>query len=135
MNSVTYDGTGMLGALPASAANVGYRALRGFTGCKWTIRRLPHRRKLVGEACGPADQWARTLTGPGNGVKRIETEAVKPFAKKSKKNAATDGADAAAICAVASRPDTKFVPAKSLAQQGMHEAPRRTIRRNSRKPA
>ena len=37
-----------------------------------------------------------------------------PFVKKGKKNDATD---AAAICAAASRPEVKFVPAKSLDQQ------------------
>jgi len=41
---------------------------------------------------------------------------VKPFVKKGKKNDATD---AAAICEAASRPDVKFVPAKSVEQQGI----------------
>jgi transposase len=41
---------------------------------------------------------------------------VKPFVKKGKKN---DAADAAALCEAASRPDMKFVPAKSLEQQGI----------------
>ena len=36
--------------------------------------------------------------------------------KKGKKN---DAADAAALCAAASRPEVKFVPAKSLEQQGI----------------
>jgi error-prone DNA polymerase len=49
-------------------------------------------------------------------VKLIAPEAVKPFVKKGKKN---DAADAAAICAAASHPDVKFVPAKSLEQQGV----------------
>jgi transposase len=43
-------------------------------------------------------------------------EAVKPFVKKGKKN---DAADAAAICEAASRPDVKFVPVKTVAQQGI----------------
>jgi transposase len=46
----------------------------------------------------------------------IAAEAVKPFVKKGKKN---DAADAAAICAAASRPDVKFVPAKSVEQRGI----------------
>jgi error-prone DNA polymerase len=49
-------------------------------------------------------------------VKLIAPEAVKPFVKKGKKN---DAADAAALCAAASRPDMKFVPVKSLEQQGI----------------
>lgn len=44
-------------------------------------------------------------------VKLIAPEAVRPFVKKGKKN---DAANAAALCAAASRPDVKFVPAKSL---------------------
>ena len=66
---------------------------------------------VVLEACGAAHHWARILTGLGHDVKLIAPEAVKPFVKKGKKN---DAADAAALCAAASRPDMKFVPAKSL---------------------
>jgi len=68
------------------------------------------------EACGAAHHWARILTGLGHDVKLIAPEAVKPFVKKGKKN---DAADAAALCAAASRPDMKFVPVKSLEQQGI----------------
>src|SRR4051812_13229955 len=52
----------------------------------------------------------------GHTVKLIAPEAVKPFVKKGKKN---DAADAAAICEAASRPDVKFVPVKSVEQQGI----------------
>jgi error-prone DNA polymerase len=48
-------------------------------------------------------------------VKLIPPEAVKPFVKKGKKN---DAADAAAICTAAVRPEAKFVPIKTLEQQG-----------------
>jgi len=71
---------------------------------------------VVMEACGAAHHWARILTGLGHDVKLIAPEAVKPFVKKGKKN---DAADAAALCAAASRPDMKFVPVKSLEQQGI----------------
>src|SRR6202041_4191244 len=71
---------------------------------------------VVMEACGAAHHWARMLTGLGHTVKLIAAEAVKPFVKKGKKN---DGADAAAICEAASRPDVKFVPAKNVEQQGI----------------
>jgi transposase len=71
---------------------------------------------VVMEACGAAHHWARMLTGLGHTVKLIAAEAVKPFVKKGKKN---DAADAAAICAAASRPDVKFVPAKSVEQRGI----------------
>jgi error-prone DNA polymerase len=49
-------------------------------------------------------------------ARMIAPEAVRPFVKKGKKN---DAADAAALCAAASRPDVKFVPAKTLEQQGV----------------
>jgi transposase len=68
------------------------------------------------EACGAAHHWARVLSGLGYEVKLIASEAVKPFVKRGKKN---DPADAAAICAAASRPDAKFVVVKSLEQQGV----------------
>src|SRR6201996_6774643 len=71
---------------------------------------------VVMEACGAAHHWARILTGLGHTVKLIAAEAVKPFVKKGKKN---DAADATAICEAASRPGMKFVPAKSVEQQGV----------------
>lgn len=71
---------------------------------------------IVLEACGAGHHWARTLSALGHEVKLISPEAVKPFVKKGKKN---DAADAAAICAAALRPDVKFVPIKSLEQQGI----------------
>jgi error-prone DNA polymerase len=71
---------------------------------------------VVMEACGAGHHWARILTGLGHEVKLIAPEAVRPFVKKGKKN---DPADAAALCIVGSRPDIKFVPIKTLEQQGI----------------
>src|SRR3954469_15460056 len=71
---------------------------------------------VVMEACGAAHHWARILSGLGHTVKLIAPAAVKPFVKKGKKN---DAADAAAICEAASRPDVKFVPVKTVQQQGI----------------
>jgi transposase len=71
---------------------------------------------VVMEACGAAHHWARLLTGLGHDVKLLAPEAVRPFVKKGKKN---DAADAMAICAAASQPEMKFVPAKSLEQQAI----------------
>src|SRR5215218_9723517 len=68
------------------------------------------------EACGAAHHWGRVPSGPGYEVKLIAPEAVRPFVKRGKKN---DAADAAALCAAASRPDAKFVAVKSLEQQGV----------------
>jgi transposase len=71
---------------------------------------------VVMEACGAAHHWARVLGGLGHTVKLIASEAVKPYVTRGKKN---DPADAAAICAAASRPDAKFVAVKGLEQQGV----------------
>ena len=71
---------------------------------------------VVMEACGAAHHWARILNGLGHTVKLIAPEAVKPFVKKGKKN---DAADAEALCAAASRPGVKFVPVKTIEQQGI----------------
>src|SRR5919199_2575390 len=71
---------------------------------------------VVMEACGAAHHWARVMSGLGHEVKLIASEAAKPFVKRGKKN---DPADAAAICAAASRPEAKFVAVKSLEQQGV----------------
>jgi transposase len=71
---------------------------------------------IVMEACGAAHHWSRLLAGLGHSVKLIAAETVRPFVKKGKKN---DAADAAAICEAASRPDVKFVPTKSIEQQGI----------------
>ncbi len=71
---------------------------------------------VVMEACGAAHHWARVLSGLGHEVKLIAPEAVRPFVKRGKKN---DAADAAAICTAASRPDAKFVAAKSSEQQSV----------------
>ncbi|MPR12661.1 IS110 family transposase [Microvirga tunisiensis] len=45
----------------------------------------------------------------------IRRSSCEPFVKRGRKN---DAADAAAICEAASRPNVKFVPVKSLEQQG-----------------
>src|SRR3712207_5707342 len=77
---------------------------------------------VVMEACGAAHHWGRVLSGLGHEVKLIAPKSVRPFVKRGRKN---DAADAAAICAAASRPDAKFVPVKSLEQQsvlGLHSA-------------
>ena len=71
---------------------------------------------VVMEACGAGHHWARVLSGLGHTVKLVAPEAVRPFVKKGKKN---DASDAMAICEAASRPEVKFVPIKSVEQQGI----------------
>jgi transposase len=56
------------------------------------------------------------LSSLGHEVKLIAPEAVKPFVKKGRKN---DAADAAALCVAGSRPETRFVPIKTVEQQAV----------------
>ena len=71
---------------------------------------------VVLEACGAAHHRSRLIAAHGHETRLIAPEAVRPFVKKGKKN---DAADAAAMCEAAARPDTKFVPTKSVEQQGI----------------
>ena len=70
---------------------------------------------LVGiEACGSAHFWARELVKFGHTVQLIPPAYVKPYVKRQK----NDAADAEAICEAVGRPNMRFVPVKSEAQQG-----------------
>lgn len=71
---------------------------------------------LVGmEACATAHYWARELTKLGHEVKLIPPSYIEPFVRRGAKK---DAADAAAICEAVRRPDMRFVPIKSEANQG-----------------
>src|SRR5437764_771446 len=92
------------------------------------LRRKLHRSELVRffeqqprctvflEACGAGHYWGRLLSGFGHEVKLIAPEAVRPFVKRGRKN---DAADAAALCVAGTRPETRFVPIKSVEQQAV----------------
>jgi len=69
---------------------------------------------LVGiEACATAHHWARLIGATGHDVRLIPPSDVKPYVRRSK----TDAADAEAICEAVGRPNMRFVPVKSAAQQ------------------
>ena len=92
------------------------------------LKRRLHRSELVGffeqqprctvflEACGAGHHWGRLLSGLGHEVRLIAAEAVRPFVKRGGKN---DAADAAALCVAGTRPETRFVPIKSVEQQAV----------------
>jgi transposase len=69
------------------------------------------------EACSGAHHWARQFQALGHSVKLIAPKFVIPY-RLSGKRGKNDAADAAAICEAAQRPQMRFVPAKSLEQQG-----------------
>ncbi len=71
---------------------------------------------LVGmEACATAHHWARELRALGHEVRLMPPQYVKPYVKTQK----NDIADAEAICEAATRPTMRFVPVKSVEQQGL----------------
>lgn len=71
---------------------------------------------LIGlEACGSAHHWARKLEKLGHTVKLMAPQFVKPYVKTNKH----DAADAEAICEAVGRPTMRFVPVKTIEQQGI----------------
>ena len=71
---------------------------------------------LIGmEACSGAHHWARALIAAGHTVRLIPPSYVKAYVRRQK----NDAADAAAICEAVGRPSMRFVPVKSIEQQGL----------------
>jgi transposase len=69
------------------------------------------------EACGGAHHWARQFQRYGHTVRLIAPKFVAPY-RLSGKRGKNDAADAAAICEAVQRPNMRFVPIKSVDQQG-----------------
>ena len=67
------------------------------------------------EACGAAHHWARVLRGLGHEVMLIPPQYIKAYVKRGK----NDAIDAEAICEAMSRPTMRFVPVKTVEQQGI----------------
>jgi len=67
------------------------------------------------EASSGAHYWGRELSRLGHTVRLMPAGYVKAYVKRGK----TDAGDAAAICEAVSRPTMRFVPVKSVEQQGI----------------
>jgi transposase len=67
------------------------------------------------EASNGAHYWGRELRKLGHDPKLMPASYVKSYVKRNK----TDAIDAAANCEAVSRPTMRFVPIKSVAQQGL----------------
>lgn len=73
---------------------------------------------LIGmQACSGAHHWAREFARFGHTVRLMAPKFVIPY-RLSGKRGKNDAADAAAICEAVTRPNMRFVPIKSLEQQG-----------------
>jgi transposase len=68
------------------------------------------------EACSGAHHWARQFARFGHTVRLMAPKLVRPY-RMSGKRGKNDAADAAAICEAVQRPNMRFVPMKSEAQQ------------------
>jgi transposase len=75
------------------------------------------------EACSGAHHWARLFAGLGHTVRLMAPKFVAPY-RMSGRRGKNDAADAAAICEAVQRPNMRFVPVKSLEQQGKHSVHR-----------
>lgn len=81
---------------------------------------------LVGmEACASSHYWARELEKLGHTVRLMAPQFVKPYVKTNK----NDAADAEAICEAVARPNMRFVPSKTVAQQDLQAVHRVRERR------
>jgi transposase len=69
------------------------------------------------EACTGAHHWAREFQALGHSVRLMAPKFVAPY-RMSGKRGKNDAADAAAICEAVQRPNMRFVPPKSVEQQG-----------------
>ena len=72
------------------------------------------------EACAGAHHWARLLMAKGYCVKIIPPQFVTPYVKSNK----NDANDADAICEAMSRPNMRYVKAKTVEQQDIQAAHR-----------
>lgn len=73
---------------------------------------------LIGmEACTGAHYWAREFQKMGHTVRIMAPQLVSPY-RMGGRHGKNDAADAAAICEAVARPNMRFVPVKSIEQQG-----------------
>ncbi|CAN5691869.1 IS110-like element IS1618 family transposase [soil metagenome] len=70
------------------------------------------------EASSSAHHWSRKLVALGLDARIIAAHLVSPYRLQGK-SGKNDANDAAAICEAASRPTMRFVPIKTVSQQGM----------------
>ena len=123
MNEITRVGVDLakrviqVHAVSADGRIVTTRALARDKFVPWCAQ-LPRGCVVAMETCSGAHYWARKLCSLGLDARLIAGQFVGPY-RMGGRSAKNDAADAAAICEAASRPTMRFVPIKSIAQQGV----------------
>ena len=104
-------------AVDAAGKAVTNRPLARAKFITWCAQ-LPAGCMVAMEASSSAHHWTRKLVGLGLDARIIAAHLVTPYRQQGK-GGKNDANDAAAICEAASRPNMRFVPMKTAAQQGM----------------
>jgi len=104
-------------AVDASDKLVTNRSLPRGNFMAWCAK-LPAGCLIAMEACSGAHHWARKLVALGLDARIIAAHLVAPYRLQGK-SGKNDANDAAAVCEAASRPNMRFVPIKTVSQQGM----------------
>lgn len=104
-------------AVDAQGRLVTNRAIQRRKFLAWCTQ-LPAGCLIAMEACGGAHHWCRQLLRMGFDARMMAAALVAPYRMQGK-GGKNDANDAAAICEAASRPQMRFVPVKTLDQQGM----------------
>ena len=79
---------------------------------------LPPGCMVAMEACSGSHHWARALLSMGLDARIMAAHLVEPYRLQGK-SGKNDANDAAAVCEAASRPNMRFVPVKTVVQQGI----------------
>jgi transposase len=104
-------------AVDASGRRVVSRSLRRDQFLAWCSQ-LPKGCPVAMEACSSAHHWARRVRSMGLDARLIAAHFVTPYRMEGR-SGKNDATDAAAICEAASRPSMRFVPIKTVEQQGV----------------
>jgi len=104
-------------AVDAAGKRLVSRALKREQFIAW-CEQLPKGCLVAMEACSGAHHWARKLRAMGLDARLIAAHFVTPYRMEGR-SGKNDATDAAAICEAASRPSMRFVPVKTVEQQGV----------------
>lgn len=104
-------------AVDSAGKMVTNRALARDKFIHWCAH-LPAGSLIAMEASSSAHHWARKLVALGLDARIIAAHLVTPYRLQGK-SGKNDANDAAAICEAASRPMMRFVPIKTVTQQGI----------------